>query len=152
MPLASTFKEELHPILKQIPGEIDAVFSSPSQRCTQLAAELSPSFITDEDLYEMSFGAWEGQTWDSINREESEYWLEDFLNRSPPEGECLKEMYTRVMRFWKKLLRSNAERVVIATHAGVIKLILCHLNNSPLESFPDIKIEFGEVRRVKSST
>ena len=148
VPLATTFKEEKEAIIRQIPDGIDAIYSSPSKRCTQLAEELSSSYLIDEDLYEMNFGAWEAQTWETINRGESEFWLEDFVNRCPPEGENLREMQVRVMRFWNKLNKSDAERVVLVTHAGVIRLILCQINNLPLNSFFDIKVEYGEVIKM----
>lgn len=150
VPLASSFVEEREAILKLLPERMINVYSSPSQRCTQLAAHLSSFFITDEDLCEMSFGAWEGYTWETINREESEFWLEDFVNRCPPDGESLKDMQTRVTRFWNKLLQSDAEHVVIVTHAGVIRLILAQINRLSLDSFFDINVQYGEVIRVKA--
>lgn len=145
VPLSSTFQHEKETLIQQLPKPIDAVFSSPSQRCIKLAEAISPHYTIDKNLYELDFGLWEAQTWDTINRQESDYWMEDVVKRSPPQGETLEKMKTRVMQFWERLNGLQAQKVAVITHAGVIRIILSVINNVPLKSLFDFKVAYGQV-------
>jgi alpha-ribazole phosphatase len=148
VPLTDTFDAEKTKVIEALPA-IDLVYSSPLSRCTRLAEAVSPNFIPDERLYELNFGDWENQTWETINRRDSELWLDDFVNRCPPKGETLLQMQARVLHFWTELKSGKADTVAIVTHAGVIRILLAHLNNMPLSSFFEIKVGYGEVFRVE---
>ena len=50
--LADTFEQEKELIIKQLPQKLDAVFSSPSSRCTRLA-----NAISKKPLYDYAFVA-----------------------------------------------------------------------------------------------
>ncbi|MDB5158791.1 MAG: phosphoglycerate mutase [Mucilaginibacter sp.] len=145
VPLAESFSTEKELIIGKLPKHIDLVVSSPSSRCTLLAREIDSSFVEDECLMELDFGAWEGKTWDTVDRLESERWTADFINTAPPQGESLHQMNERVMRFWNQLLNYPHQRIVIITHAGVIRLILALINAIPLQSLFDINVQYGEV-------
>lgn len=146
--LRDSFKAEKNIILNKLPKKIDAVFSSPSKRCVMLASAITENFITDEDLYELNFGNWEGKTWDTINREESNFWAEDFVNRSPPFGESMIAMQTRVLSFFKRLLALNCQSVVVVTHAGVIKILLAEVENISLKDSFTFKVNYADVIRI----
>lgn len=147
--LADTFIEERKKILKKLPLEIDVVYSSPSTRCTQLAAHISKNYKTDERLYEVNFGRWEGKTWDTIDQKESGPWMHDFVNVCPPGGESMLQMKKRVMRFWKELLQLSPGNAAVVTHGGVIRIILAAVKSVPLKSSFDIKIGFSDVILVR---
>ena len=148
VPLANTFEQDRNVVLKQLPASIDLVFSSPSTRCTKLAEALSLNYIVREELYELNFGIWESKTWDTINRQESEFWMEDMLNRSPPEGESLMQMKSRVLGFWQQITSFKSSCVAVVTHKGVIRILLSELNNIPDSSFFDINVDFGQVFKM----
>lgn len=144
----SAYELEKANILNELPPTVDKVFSSPSSRCTRLAAEVSETFVSDERLYELNFGDWEGLTWDTINRADSEYWMSDFVNRCPPKGETLQQMQWRVLSFWTELRSQRWNKVALVTHAGVIRILLAHLENIPLPSIFEIEVSFGRVVKV----
>ncbi len=146
--LTDTFDNEKELILKQLPPKIEEVFSSPSSRCTALAAAISTNYITDKALLELNFGSWEGKTWDTINRDESNFWMSDFVNRHPPGGETMLEMSTRVLAIWNKILQQDYNRTAIVTHGGVIRIIWAYLNNIPLQDAFTLKVRFGEVFKI----
>jgi len=143
--LAASFDAEKKLVINMLPEHIDFIVSSPSSRCTLLAREITDSFIEDERLMELNFGQWEGKTWDTIDRLESEQWMDDFINTAPPQGESLFQMNERVMNFWNELLRYPHQRIAVVTHAGVIRLILAVVNSIPLQSIFDINVHYGEV-------
>ncbi len=143
--LSDTFIEEREKILKKLPLEVDAVYSSPSTRCTQLAAHISKSYSTDERLYEVSFGRWEGKTWDTVDQKELDPWMQDYVYSCPPQGESLLQMQERVMDFWNQLLQLLPSNAAVVTHAGVIRIILAAHMNINLRSIFDIKVNFSDV-------
>lgn len=147
--LADSFDVEKQFIKTKLPEHIDYVISSPSIRCTLLAREIAHHFIQDDRLMELNLGLWEGKTWDTIDRTESERWMEDYVYHCPPEGETLNAMNDRVMSFWEELIVKPYQRTVIVTHAGVIRLILAKLNDLPLRSIFDIKVDYGEIIGLK---
>jgi alpha-ribazole phosphatase len=145
VPLADSFDAEKELISAKLPENIDRVFSSPSSRCTLLANKIKDSFNTDERLMELDFGLWEGKTWETIDRSESERWMADFINNRPPEGETLQEMKSRVMDFWNELPLLPYQRIAIITHAGVIRLLLTAVNSAPLQTLFDTPVNYGDV-------
>ncbi|QNK63753.1 alpha-ribazole phosphatase [Pedobacter sp. PAMC26386] len=148
VPLANSFTEEKDSILKQIPNELDAVYSSPSFRCKVLAAEISPAYQQNKALHELNFGDWEGDTWDKVDRDECEIWMNDFVNQAPPNGETMLEMQQRVMSFLDEILAQSYQNAAIITHGGVIRIILAHYRGIALKDSFMLKIEMGEVFKL----
>ena len=99
------------------------VWSSPLQRCRQLAEQLHPQPIIDARLAEMNFGDWEGRPWDDIPRHELDAWAADVAGYAPPGGESPAALQRRALDFVASLTVPEA---VIVTHAGVIRCLLAH--------------------------
>lgn len=148
IPLSGTFNYEKKIVLSNLPLTLEAVYSSPSVRCSSLARHISQQVFFDERLREVDFGLWEGKTWDSIKPEELNPWMEDFVNCCPPGGESMVQMNQRVMDFWNELRLQPYKDVAIVTHAGVIRLIMATMNRIPLESVFNIEVGYGEVFRL----
>jgi alpha-ribazole phosphatase len=149
VPLASTFQEEKDSLLRKLPTAIPIVYSSPSSRCMRLAGCLSKNYITDERLYEVNFGLWEGRTWDTVDQEALASWMEDYVHVCPPEGESMIQMQARVMGFWNELLQRPQDKTAVVTHGGVIRIILATLQSIPLIDSFNLKIDYGDVFLVR---
>lgn len=147
--LHADFASELEAVQSQLNGDVEMVYSSPALRCTELAKVLSPTFLTDFRLQELDFGEWEGKTWDTVDQQALQVWMDDYVNACTPGGESMMQMYARVREFWTELGQSGYENVAIVTHAGVIRLILSIVDQIALTSIFDIKIAYGEVVRVR---
>lgn len=147
--LAETFLAEKDTIISKLSSEIEALYSSPSTRCTQLASYISKNYITDERLYEVNFGQWEGKTWDTVDQETLDPWMQDFVNVCPPAGESMIQMQDRVMHFWKELLQCSYAKAALVTHGGVIRIILATIQGIPLKDAFDIKVELSDVILVR---
>jgi alpha-ribazole phosphatase len=145
--LAETFYEELKLIKQQLPHDIEIVYTSPSQRCKQLATELvlNKTIITHESLLEMNFGNWELIPWDEINPNQLNTWMENFVNERPPMGENLEELYERVSAFLDEIKNLPLKKMLIVAHAGVIRCVWAYLLQIPLQNIFKIPIGFGEV-------
>ncbi|MCH4828803.1 MULTISPECIES: alpha-ribazole phosphatase [Flavobacterium] len=148
--LAPNFLEQFQEIKKKLP-EKAFVYSSPLTRCLELAEYcFSKQEITvDNRLKEMNFGKWELQKWDAIPEEELNPWMEDFVNISVPMGESFQVLYERVVEFWEIIQKMALEKpLVIFTHAGVIRSLICYLEKQPLKDAFNYKVDFGEVKKV----
>jgi alpha-ribazole phosphatase len=102
------------------PG-ITHVIASPARRCRALAeavaARHGASLSFDARLWEMNFGDWEGVFWAEIDRNLSDPWSEDPVNRAPPGGETFGDVIARV----GAVLATLPEGAAIVAHAGPIR-------------------------------
>ncbi len=135
-------------VLKQLPTQINTIYSSPLIRCKLLANFIAKKnnaakLNFDDRLKELHFGDWEGKSWDALPPNELNPWMEDFVNISVPNGECFKDLYSRSVAFFQTITNNN--NTIIISHAGVIRSILCYLNNKPLVDAFSFKCDFGEV-------
>lgn len=128
---------------------MDAVYSSPAFRCTELAKALSPHILIDPRLQELDFGKWEGMTWDTVDQPALQAWMNDYVNVCTPGGESMLQMHARVQEFWNELSQSGFRKIGIVTHAGVIRLILSIVRDIALQEVFAIKIRYGEVIRLE---
>ena len=143
MPLRKEYPEDFKTL--EIDDDYDMIISSPSERCRFLADYFKFDYQTDERLREMNFGNWEMKKWTDIPEEEINPWYKDFVNIKASGGENLLEMQTRVLNFWNELIqKKDIHKVLIATHAGVIRLILQAVLQFPLENMFNIQIDYGK--------
>lgn len=143
MPLRNDFEEDLKII--QIDKDFDLIISSPSQRCQLLAKCFRLNHETDERIREMNFGDWELKKWSEIPEEEINPWYEDFITINAKNGENLLEMQSRVSEFWNELIsKESMNKILIITHAGVIRLIIQAILQFPLENMFSIQIDYGK--------
>jgi broad specificity phosphatase PhoE len=120
--------EQIASLLRQ--KEFDAIYCSPMLRCRQtldiLALEQTSHIC--EELREIDFGRWEGLTFAEICEQDGEIvdswsrWSEDF---SFPQGESLRDFLNRIMQIKKKIAEGPAEKLLLVTHGGVIRHLIC---------------------------
>ncbi|MEQ1530439.1 MAG: alpha-ribazole phosphatase [Methylococcales bacterium] len=149
--LADSFTDELAALQQKLPELKNdcRVYSSRLHRCLQLATHFSAAVITDERLLELNFGAWEGVLFNDIAPEALQYWTDNFVNSSPPNGESFTDLYLRAGAFWRELLATEAEQVLIFTHAGVIRALLAHILNLPLANAFQFRVDCGSVHKFQ---
>lgn len=146
VPLADTFAEEARSLQSKLPNSFDAIYCSPVRRCKRLAQKFSrENIFYEKALMEMNFGKWEGKKWNDITQEELHKWMEDFVNIPTPKGENLLELYLRVSSFVDILRNKDYERVLLITHAGVIRCLWAYLLEIPLYNIFKIPVNYGEV-------
>ena len=148
VPLASSFDEEVTLLKNLLPSKFTKVFSSPASRCVLLSEALGNKEVTvDDRLAEFFYGDWEGKRWIDIPKEAFDGWTSDLINGGPPNGETLNEMYTRIVSFFEELKKEKYEKVLIITHAGVLKCVKAYMENLSLAEIFYLPIGFGEVYR-----
>lgn len=150
IPLRENYLEDFKGI--QLAEKYDFIISSPSRRCQLLAKHFQFNYETDERLREMNFGDWEMRKWTDIPEDEINPWYKDFINVKATNGENLLEMQTRVLSYWNELIsKENTNKILIVSHAGVIRLILQSILQFPLENMFNFQIDYGKITMVDVS-
>ncbi len=139
--------------------KMDTVYSSSLKRCAGSAELIAKNqkIIVTPKINEINMGTWDGKTFDQIKTEQSV----EFEKRGksidtfrPPNGESFFDVHCRVNSYFDKYINNREERILIITHAGVIRIILCHILEMELKDLFKIKVFYGElfvILRNKSS-
>lgn len=151
--IAAPFDEIFDRIISELPSKA-VIFSSPLKRCSILAKHIQKntnaiSYQEDDRLKEMNFGDWELKPWNEIPPEELNPWMEDFVNIPVSNGESFTELHLRVGDFLSHQISKIKHPVIVVTHAGIIRSILCHQSSLPLKEAFQNKVDFGEVIRIE---
>ena len=147
--LSSTFEEESNMILEKIKLDKDVkIFSSPSQRCVNLAQKFKKNITIDKRLMELNFGDWEMKKWDDIPEKEMTQWMKDFVNVNVPNGESYTDLSERVLKAFKEILDKNQKQNIIVSHGGPIRSLLAYLTETTLKDSFDIKVVYGQISKI----
>lgn len=111
--------------------KVQAVFTSPLQRCKQTAAMLfeGAPMIEIPNFTEYDFGEFEGFTADELkDNEDFKLWIGDNGDAAPPFGESNNHFKARVAIDFEKvvdgLIKTGTTESAIVAHGGVLMLIL----------------------------
>ncbi len=121
--------QDLHKVLQE--KTFDKVFSSPMLRCRQTCEILFPndSVSCNDNLKEINFGRWEGLTFDEISVRDPEIvekWADNLPDFTFPEGESVDSFTKRVQTTATEIAEGQGDTVLIVSHGGVIRSLLCH--------------------------
>ncbi len=124
------------------PEKIKAVYASDLSRALvtaeTIAAVHNLAVLTDANLREIGFGEWEGLTHDGIYAKWPDIISKFFTNPDEvqiPGGETFRDVKERAAKTIDSLvMRHNGDTIVVVSHGGTIRAILCavlniHLNH-----------------------
>lgn len=151
IPLKENFTTQFDWIKERIPStDITEFYSSPLRRCSKLAQFLSDeNYQSDDRLKDQSFGLWEMQPWEEIPAKELEKWQDDFVNAIPKKGENLLDVNERVLDFLEEMISNvKQQNMVITTHANVIRLMIAHVLDFPLENTFNLQIDYSSITKI----
>lgn len=137
--------------------EYDLLISSPLLRCATFARQWAAAHDTAIELEpawrELHFGQWEGRDAATLIEEDAaalESFWSDPLHHAPPGGENLLEFAARVDAAWQTWLpRLAGKRVLLVSHGGVIRLLLCRWLGMPLENLFRLQVPHAGLSRVR---
>lgn len=123
---------------------VSVVYSSPRQRAFQtalpIAAHQGQAVQVLDDLREVDFGTWEGLKRSEVlarsaqDAEQLHAWERDTA-LAPPGGESLEAMHVRVTALVEKLVQEHSDQtIVLVSHVGPIKAVLCAALGAPVSS------------------
>jgi alpha-ribazole phosphatase len=147
--LAAEGKKQIRSLKGRVQAEkFDRIFCSTMRRCRQTAEllALETEITYDKDLKEIDFGVWEGMDFSEIEqnyREHVQRWVEDPESFCFPAGECRKDFITRLENFKNKLISLKEEKVLIITHGGVIRHLICSFLGLSADSYLLFQVSEG---------
>lgn len=137
--------------------EWDAVITSPKMQCVAFAEWFAQKhdlpLMRDERLQEIHFGEWEGCSPQQIVQQHPEQVAEWWVNPAqvlPAGGESFGDFRARVLDAWTEMPRTwRGERVLVVTHAMVIRTILAYVLQVPDERLLAFNIEYGSLTSLR---
>lgn len=135
----------------------DIIYTSPLRRCAEFAAELASRhglpLTSDPRLKEIGFGSWEGCTAEQLRRQDPQrierFWRDPVANR--PEGaETIASFHARVSEAWRELLGAHpGKRILVVGHAGITRMVLSLVLDSPPQNIFRIAVENAGLTRLR---
>lgn len=151
--LNDSFEIEANNVLHWLPP-LELIITSPLLRARRLAEFLAQTqrceLRSDARLMEKHFGAWEGQAWDDIARNEIDAWANDVMGYAPEGGETAQQVMQRVQSFIRDIARLPQQHIALVAHGGSIRAMLAQIANAPLVKTLSWNIEYGTVIVVRN--
>lgn len=132
--------------IKKLSQRIDRIYTSDLGRCMQTARIISDvldvqDVIPDKNLREISFGKFEGLSYDAIPHIDGGYMKVRF-----PGGESNEIMARRVIDVINRIYEDNKDAcVLVVSHSGPVAVILASYYGKDLQKMLDNKISNEEV-------
>ena len=135
---------------------INKIYTSGLKRCKKSAQIISSilniPFYIENNLEEINMGIWENKSFDYIKVKYSKEYEERGINISDfriEKGETFRECYKRSNSIFKKLSEENYNNnIVIISHSGVIKSIICSIKNMDINEVLNIKLDYGHIIQI----
>ena len=133
--------------------DIDKIYTTTSSRTKDTVKKLSElksiEIIEKESLKEISFGDFEGLTFDEIKDKypkEFQDMIEKGYEYKYPNGESLIDSYNRVCIELDNIISNNDDRtILICSHGGTIRNIITYLISNSYKYHWNFKIDNGSV-------
>lgn len=136
---------------------INNIYTTTSSRTKDTVLEISKlrgiNIIEVENLKEISFGDFEGMTFDEIKESypnEFQNMIDDGYNYKYPNGESLIDTYNRVCKEIDKIIEYNkGKTVLICSHGGTIRNIISYLITGSYKHHWNFKIDNASVTIIE---
>ncbi len=158
--LTATGWAQMRAAVADKPPVWDTIVTSPLRRCAAFARELATArglpLSIDKRFAELDFGTWDGRTIDELMQDAKDaealrhFWRDPWHN-PPPQGESLVAFETRVRAAWRDLLTAYVgRRVLLVSHGGVIRLVLCAMQGLPRSRLLTLEVAHASLHRVEA--
>jgi len=133
------------------------IVTSPLARCADFAHAMEQHYsipVTQDDrIREIHFGDWENRSSAELMHTDADalslFW-QNPVDHPPPNGEHLLDFKARVLSAWEDIQQQfYGQKVLLITHGGVIRMIVCHILQHPLERALDIDVRHASIRHVR---
>ena len=139
-----------------LPTGIQKVYCSDLERSREtariLAGENAGGVFVCPELREIHLGEWEGLSFAEVVRrfpEKFEARGRDIAYYRIAGGESFADCAKRVLPAYQKIIAESVDSVAIVGHAGVNRLILCHLLGMPIANLFRIVQDFACVNVIQ---
>jgi probable phosphoglycerate mutase len=128
------------------PGALDALYTSPVQRCRETAAPLGASCGLEPcilpEAEEVDFGAWTGRCFTALEEDPRwRAWNHSRDTAAVPGGESMAAVKGRVQALLEALLARHPEgRVALVSHAEIIRTAILQALSLPLQAYERLEV------------
>jgi probable phosphoglycerate mutase len=147
---AAWWKEELSHV------KFEKVYSSDLMRAVDTARMVSG--IPDMDieatskLREIDLGDWDGERMAQIKTQFPDAWKErgrHIVSFRTPNGESFQDLHERVIPMFQKIVAETHGNVLVVAHAGVNRMILCHVLKRPIQELFSVPQDCAALNRIE---
>jgi alpha-ribazole phosphatase len=155
-PLTSLGWAQMWSSVQKTSTQWEQIITSPLIRCVDFAQALGQHYsipvVQDSRLQEIHFGDWENQSAAELMQNQADallrFW-QNPLTHPPPMAEHLRDFQARVLTAWHEIQQQFiGKKVLLITHGGVIRIIISHIQQYPLEHLLALEIHHADVKRV----
>ncbi len=131
---------------------VDVIYSSDLKRAYQTAEAIARAKDLQirilPGLREVNVGKLEGMTWAEV-KENYSNWVKSGHNHGYPGGETRLDIENRVKNTWEYIAKRHSnENVVLVSHGGIIKSLICLLLGINNENRSRFVIDNSSVTRI----
>ena len=137
--------------------DIAAVFCSDLTRSVTtariIAENTEKKTVIRKELREISMGEWEGKAVGEIKQ----FFPEEYANRGSnignyriPGAESFAECQDRIVAAFSEIVGNTEGNLLIVGHAGINRLLLCHILGMPIENLFRISQDYGCINMLVS--
>lgn len=131
------------------------IVSSDLERCRQtaeiIAADRSVAVETRAGLREIDLGRWDGLSFSRVKAEWPDAFRErgtDMAGFRPPRGESFLDLRRRVIPTFERTIDRAKSPLLVVAHAGVNRMILCHILGLPTENLFRLAQGYGAMNLI----
>jgi alpha-ribazole phosphatase len=133
-----------------------AIYTSPRDRAVETAAPLAAAHgltpILDDALCEIDFGAFEGQSYEEIERSHPELyrqWMETPTSVRFPGGESYPRLRVRALAAMESIrARHGGETAAVVSHGGLLRAMIADCLAMPAEAIFRLDQSYGAISIV----
>ncbi len=161
IPLSKEGIESAKEVARKLVGfKIDKVYTSPLIRNKETASLILENLgkkdipiVVDRALDERNYGKLQGLNKDEAKakygEEQVKLWRRSW-EQAPPEGESLKDVFNRVVPFYKKYIKKDLEQgknvLVVASHNS-LRALVKHIEKISDQEIINLEITTGELKK-----
>ena len=157
LPLAEEGFQQAEKLAEKLrPTPLTAIFCSDLRRALDTARIVAKLQGVDaaatSNFREIGLGEWEGLTLDAVRSKYPEEYDErgrDIVHFRPPGGESFMECARRVIPAFYDAIYSTRGDILIVGHAGVNRVLLCHVLGKHVSELFDIEQDYCCLNRIR---
>jgi len=117
-----------------------------------LASGATRSVTVLPQLREINLGQWEGMAAEELKARFAAQWEErgaDLPGWRPPGGESFGDLADRVIPIFESITAESGDDFVVVGHAGVNRVILCHVLGTPINNIFRLRQDYGALNIIE---
>jgi len=136
--------------------QFERIYSSDLQRTRRtaeiLAQDRDQPVVTLPQLREINLGQWDGLSRGDVESRYPGEWSKrgaDLSEYRPPSGESFADLQARVVPAFLDIVEQAQSDVLIVAHAGVNRVIICHILGAPLTNVFRIGQDYACLNKIQ---